>query len=287
MKSKDIFLAIFVVFTWGSYFTVSKIAFSGVPPLLLSALRYFLLFLVTSPFLFKEKIPIKQLFYISSLLFWDLLAINYAIHFSSNLTPIILINQLTIPIASLLGIYILKEAVNFKDFVGIVIALIGIVIVLKFRSTEEVTLVAVIFAFAASILFAYYNLYVKILSKFNFLTVIANMSLWVFPQFLIASVLFEDWACVEIFNMKSLLSLLYIVLVISLLSYYLWFYLLNKYAMSKIVPFILLMPVFGCLISSFAFDNQIDNKVIFGGSLVILGLAIIELRIKNYAQKKL
>ena len=62
-------------------------------------------------------------------------------------------------------------------------------------------------------------------------------------------------------------------------------YLLNKYPLGKVVPFTLLSPLFGCIISVITLGEKIKNNVLWGGALVMLGLILIELN-KNYAQKK-
>lgn len=288
MKVKDILIAIFVVFAWGSYFTVSKVAFLKMPPILLNAIRYFLMFLITSPFLFKEKIPTKKIALISVVLSLDLIVISYAIKLSSNLTPIILINQLSIPIASFLAIYILKETFKIRYLIGTLISLIGIAMVLNFKSFafERANLQALVLALLAAILFAYYNLCAKCMTQFNILSLIANISLWVLPQFLCFSFFFEDWSNAELFSVSSFIPLLYIVVVISLLGYYLWFNLLNKYTMNEVLPFMLLMPVFGCITSSIVYNEKIEIRELLGIILVVLGLTVIELKVKVNDQKK-
>ncbi len=286
MTVKDIFLAVFVALAWGSYFTISKMAFSSFPPLFLSGLRFFLLFLFTSPFLLKEKIPIKKTIYLSIIIFLNLVLINYAIFFSSNLVPIILINQLTVPISVLIGIYCLKEKFYLKDMIGIGVSLIGVAVVIKFRSIDNVSTFSVLLAIAASFLFAVYNLFTKELAKYNILVVIANMSLFLFPQFFLLSFYQESWPSLEAITLAELLTLLYIVIIISLVSDYLWFYLLNKYSMNKVVPFLLLVPIFGCFITAWVFDEQISNEMIVGGLAVILGIVLIELKV-NHAKQKL
>lgn len=286
MERKDILLAIFVALTWGSYFTVSKIALASFPPLFLSFLRFFLVFLLTSRFFFKHKIPFNKIFYLSLVMLLNLLLLNYAIHLSSNLAPIILINELAVPLSSLLGVYFLKEVFNIKDALGTFTALIGLAIVIQTRSTGQVELIAIILAIVAASLFSCYNLIAKQLSHHNSFTVLSRTSLLIFPIFLLLSFYQENWSSLKEIELSSLIALLYTVIIITLTSYYIWFYLLNKYNISKIVPFTLLSPLFGCVITSIILDEHIKISVIIGGFLVILGLSIIHLK-KNYDQKKL
>ena len=68
-----------------------------------------------------------------------------------------------------------------------------------------------------------------------------------------------------------------------------FYYLLTKYDVSKITPLTLLAPVLGIInaliISYFAlidgFSEIISYKIIFGGLLTLLGVAIVMIREKN------
>ncbi len=285
MKLRHVFLAIFVTFAWGSYFTASKIALISFPPFFFAASRFFLLFLITSPFLFKDKLPIKTVFCFSIIILLNMLALNQAINLCISLSPIILINELAVPISTLLGVFFFKEKFALKDALGITIAFIGLAIVIQMRSKEQVCSAAVVFTILASLLFAGYNLMAKKLSCFNILAVISLSSLFIFPIFLTLSFFQENWPAPEEIQLQSILALLYIVMACSLAGHFIWMYLLNKYPMSKVVPFTLLSPVFGCLITIIALNEKIEDSILWGGSLVMVGLIIIELN-KNYAEKK-
>lgn len=286
MERKDILLAISVALAWGSYFTVSKIALLSFPPLFLGFLRFFFVFLFTSPFFFKDNIPYDKVFYLSIVMLLNLLLLNYAIHLSSNLSPIILINELAVPLSSLLGVLFLKEIFNFKDALGTIIALIGLAIVIKTRSTQEVGIIAIILAIAAASLFAYYNLIAKQISHYNIFTLLSRMSLVIAPIFLLLSYCQESWPNIKDISLISSASLLYTVIICTLISHASWFFLLNKYSLNKVVPFTLLSPLFGCIISCIILKEHIKINIILGGFLVILGLSIIQLK-KIYDPKKL
>lgn len=287
MKSKDILLAFLVVTIWGSYFLVTKIALFSFPPMFLSGIRYLLLFVFTCAFLFKEKVPIKKIFLLSIVLFVNLVALNHAILYSSNLAPIILLNELTVPFSVILGIYFLKEKVSLKDIIGIILAIIGSIVVITIRSLESVNSIAIILIILASILFSFYNLIAKELSKFNSLTILAYLSFFTFPQFLLLSYFQETWPNIEEISLSSIIALLYIAIIVTLMGYYLWFYLLNKYPLNKVTPFTLLSPVIGCISSYYTFlEEKIDHIMIIGGAILILGIIIIEYE-RDYGKKKL
>ena len=285
MKFRDIFLAVLVTLIWGSYFTASKIILISFPPLLFAGLRFLLLFIITSPFIFKDRPPIKTVFGFSIIMFLNMIALNHAIGLCMNLSPIILINELVVPLSTLFGIIVFKERFYMKDALGIALAFIGFTLVIKIKTDESTSSIAIILTVIASLLFAGYNLIAKKLASFNIITVISLSSLFTFPMFLILSFFQENWPSLEEIQPESIKALIYIVLIGSLLSHFLWMYLLNKYPLGKVVPFTLLSPLFGCIISVITLGEKIKNNVLWGGALVMLGLILIELN-KNYAQKK-
>lgn len=285
MILKDLLLAIYVAFAWGSYFTASKFVLASFPPLLFVAIRFFLLFLLTLPFFFKAKLPIKKIFLLSIATFFSITFINSSINLSSNLAPIILINEMSVPISSIFGIYFLKEKFLPKDIIGLFIAVIGVAIVIQMRLVEDVSVFAVIMAIFAAFSFAFYNLIAKEISNVKILPLLSHISLFSFPQFFVASFFYERWPTIQELDINSVYALLYIVIAATLITHYIWFYLLNKYPMNKVAPFTLLCPLFGCITTTVILHENIGINVLLGGSLIIIGIGMIEFG-KFYHQQK-
>jgi len=285
MKVIDIFYAIFVTFTWGSYFVASKILLQYFPPFLASALRFFILFLITCPYLLKNRLPLKMVFLMGVVTTLNILFINQAIHLSSKLAPVILINELAVPMSTMLGVFFFKEKFYLRDGLGMVIAFIGSAIVIQLRPTDHVSLDAIMMTIIASALFSCYNLIAKKLSKYNIFALLSLSSAFIFPNFILLSCFQESWPSGKSNLLLALIALFYIVLICSFVSHSLWFYLLKKYPISKVAPFTLLSPVFGCVITALVFNEIIENSTILGGIIVILGLTFIVTGKNNAANK--
>lgn len=285
MKRFDIFLAVIVVLIWGSYFSASKIVLISFPPMLFASLRFFLLFIITSAYIFKEKLPLKDILSFSLIFMFNMFTINRAIDLSLDLTPIILLNELAVPASVLLGIFFFKEKFFLKDLIGIIIALIGFTIVINTRSVQHISLEAIILIILAAISFAFYNLLSKKLASFNALSVISYSSLLIFPVFLTASYFQETWPSLKEIQLESVIALLYLVIIGSLVAFLIWLYLLKIYPMGKVVLFTLLSPVFGCIIVALTLNENIRIHSLLGGAIIITGLIIIEFR-RHYAKKE-
>jgi O-acetylserine/cysteine efflux transporter len=275
---KDIILAIFVAFIWGGYIAISKSALNSFPPLLLGGLRFFIVFIITSPFIFKAKIPKIQITILSVILFLNLLILHHAIKTSNTLMPLIFLNELAVPFSALLGILFLKEKFMLKDGIGIFIAIIGSTFIAKECinnfSFENSTILIII----ASLICAFYNLLAKKIAHYNIFSILSQLSLLTAVQFFIASYFQEDLPLIENIHIHSIYSLIYLSVICSVVGFYIWFYLLNKYPLGKVTPFILLSPIFGCIMTMLVFNEPIDPQIIPSGLLIILGVAIIELQ---------
>jgi O-acetylserine/cysteine efflux transporter len=278
MNFRDILLAIFVAFAWGGYATIGKAALESFPPLLFGGLRFFLVFLITSPFIFKAKIPKLQIIILSIILFLNLFILHHAITSSDTLIPLILINELAVPFSTLLGVFFLKEKIYFKDYIGIIIALIGASFIAMDCFSNFKIISANSLIIIASFTYACYNLIVKKMSHYNILSLLSQLSLLTAIYFFAFSFFQEDLPAYKEITSLSIFALIYSVVICSVMGFYIWFYLLNKYPLGKVIPFTLLSPIFGCMLTILIFNEKIDLKIIPSAILIIIGITIIELK---------
>ena len=101
MKPKHLFLVLFIMLVYGSSYPVGKLGVDNIPPLLFSALRVGLIFLVFLPF-FKFKLPSKEM--INPLILFSLtmgvgtyVSMYFALERLTIVAPIIIGAQLSIP----------------------------------------------------------------------------------------------------------------------------------------------------------------------------------------------
>jgi O-acetylserine/cysteine efflux transporter len=286
MKLRDILLAVFVTFAWGSYFTASKIILVSFPPFLTGGLRFFLLFLITCPFIFKDKIPFKLVLLLACIYFVNVTCLYNAISTAENISPMIFIYQLNIPISILLSLFIFKEKMLITDYIGLLLAFIGLALITNIAHSTQVSFKAVILSISAAFLFASYNMVAKKLSSFNLFALLAQLSLISFPMFFLSSYYSEEWPSLDAVQLISIAGLLYKVIICSFLANFTWFYLLNKYQVSQIMPFALLTPLFGCVVTAILLGEKVSSDTIFGGLCIMFGVAIIEIR-RSYGKKML
>ena len=74
------------------------------------------------------------------------------------------------------------------------------------------------------------------------------------------------------------ISLSYTIIGASLIAYTLWYNLLRRHPISRVVPYTLLAPVVAFSAGAVYLNEPITLIKIIGGTLTILGVAIIEIR---------
>ena len=276
MTLRDFLLALLVSIAWGGYFSTSKIALNSIPPSLFGFLRFFIVFLLTIPHFKKCKIDKKLLLCISTIYFLNTIIIYIATAKSNHLIPLIIMNNLVSPISLFLGYYFLKENLSIGEAIGFFLTIIGAAIVIRYRSVANVNNDAIIFSCCAAFLFSVYNLLLKKIKYTNPLSLISQTSLIVSIFFLITAVYQGELTKITEIETNSFFALAYSVIVTTLIANYLWLYLVAKYPLKKIVPFTILIPIFGSIICITTLNEKINLISMVGIFIVMLGLTIIE-----------
>ena len=62
------------------------------------------------------------------------------------------------------------------------------------------------------------------------------------------------------------------------IGYGAWYWLLKRYAVNQVMPFMLLMPVFGVASGAAFLDEPVTLVLVAGAALTILGIGIILVR---------
>lgn len=285
MPEKDIFIAIFSSFLMSMSIVITKIGLAHFPPLLFAALR----FLVVIPFLPFFPIPKtswKQIFIIS--LCWGIFylgGIHCALAYGVEAGMVTILTQMSVFIGFLFSWLIFQDFPNLEKLLGTFIGICGIVLICSLGDTRE-NFLGIIFVVFASINFAVGSIFVK---KIN--TPPLALNIWINglcfpPMLLIASIGTEpilqpiltatinDWFTIIGAGIFS-----------TILGGLCWVYVLDKYPISTIMPFRLLIPVFGVLLSTLIFTETYEHITWVGSCLVLLGLVISQTTICNSIRK--
>ncbi len=279
MKPLHLMLAILVPAIWGLNFIFIKLALHDVPPILLTALRFLFSAFPAVLFIKKPKIP------------WDLLLgyglFMFGLQFSllfmglqAGIAPGLasLIAQLQIFFSMILAAVFLKEKPSIWQIMGACIAFLGMGYAWM-HLTDTGSTLGFILVVAASLSWGMGNIFVKLINpKTNMMALVIWGSLVACPPLMILSYALEGYdtiiSSITHCSWLTWVSLCYIVYFSTWIGYSAWSWLLRTYCVTTIVPFTLLVPLFGMLGAYLVFSESIQSWKIISALLVLLGLCI-------------
>ena len=156
MSPRDILFASIIVLVWGFNFVALKVSVTEFPPLLLSSMRFFLVFLLLSPWVVKvPRAELKTFLWLSSLFgvgYFGLLYIGMR-HVPAGESSIIA--QLQVPFSTLFAAWFYKEKVDKRTIAGIIIAFAGVMVTIGMPQRAG-SLVAVLLIVIATVMHTRY-----------------------------------------------------------------------------------------------------------------------------------
>ena len=249
MPFRDIILALSVPLLWGIGFVVTKPGMEQFPPMLINGLRWGLSGIILVWWFPIPKKYLKSIFLVSIVA----CTIQYSLTFSGlNLieaSSAVLFVQCEVPFGVLIAYFFLKEKPKLKNLFGILIAFIGLII-LSGSPNLEGKYIGVILVLSGAFTWALGQVLVKPISeKINGVVLTAWIGIFAGPQLIIASQIIEGNALNSILSAdyKAWLIVLYLALLMNALGYSIWYYVLGRYPVNKILPVMLLLPVSGVL----------------------------------------
>lgn len=287
MSFRDTLLALCVVLVWGVNFVVIKLGLEGVPPLLLGALRFCLVAFPAILFIKPPKIPVRKLLlYGLTISFGQFAFLFCALKFGmpAGLASIILQSQAFFTV--LLGALLMKEKVLGNQYVAVVVAIIGMVVLtqgsMQVGEVDHVPLLSFGLMMLAAFSWATGNIVNKSIMQTAPDTPALSLVVWsglvpIVP-FLLSSWLIEGGEAMATglanIQLSNILALMYLAFVATMIGYGLWGYLLSRYPTNKVAPLSLLVPVVGLVTAVLVFDERLSFLQILGAFIMMLAMII-------------
>jgi drug/metabolite transporter (DMT)-like permease len=285
MKVIDLIAGILVMALWGINFSVIKLGVSEIDPLLLTALRFTLVFF---PIIFFVKKPDVSWLYLISygLIFgigiWGMGSWSIDAGLSVGMASVLL--QMNVVIGLFLGYLLLKEAISKQKLLGAFIAMLGLLVSLMV-SDGSVTVMGFILILCAALAWSVSSIILK-RSGTRHVFAFAIWSLLFAPLPLFLIVFFKGGSepftiLTSGLNHRVIFSVLFQAYPVTLLGYWVWNRLLVKYPLTTVAPLTLLVPIFGLLGGAFFYQEQIGLLKALACLLIISGLFIGLIRINK------
>ena len=264
----------------GAYIA-GKFGVNHFPPFFFSALRFLLVFVVLLPF-FRLR-PVARADLKPFLLFCAGMGVGVystmylALSLADGVTAILIGTQFSVPMAALLGMWILGDKINRITWFGIILAFIGVMVV----GFDEAILGYGV-AFSLILLSAFFYAYANVLSQqLGGAIKVLNLNAWmalvsVLPMFAL-SLVFEEgqWDTLASAGVGSWTALLYSAWVVSLVGHVGMFALLRRYPVAEVMPFYVLTPIFGVIGGLLFFSEEPSTKFYIGAVIALVGVWIV------------
>lgn len=280
MSARHIFYAILIALIWGSNFTAIKLSYASFQPFFLLFTRFFL---SAVPFIFfvpRPKASWREVFLIAFFLWiaqFSFLFVGMYLGAQAGLTSIILQSQTIFTM--ILSVLILAYRPLLGEVVGMAIAALGMVGI-GWARYEGGSMIGILTIIPAAFCVSVSNILFAKGSAHNDhpLTMIVWTSFIASPVMLAASLILEGPESImhtlENLTLLSISSTAYTIYLSTLVATSLWAYLLQQYPPSTVVPFTLLIPVFGMAVANQVLDEIYPSKILGMSCIVLLGLAI-------------
>lgn len=310
MTSIHIALAVLVTFIWGVNFTFIAWALESFPPLMLTALRFFFTAIPLVLFLKPPKFNRTLFIYAIGTFVMQYAFVFTAMHLgaSAGLTALLLQTQIFITV--LLAYIILGEAVSRMQIIGMLVGVLGLGVI-ALNLGGDMPLIGFLCILIAAIGWSFGNIASKQASKQAVIKVIQQgsgvplvststgknkasalsaLALVVWGGLIaciiltLSSLIFEPdaWQLATFTQapVKSWLSLGFIVYISTLIGFGLWAHLLSQNIASKVVPFALLVPVFGMITSVLLLGEVVTWWKMLAMILILSGLLLANVKIR-------
>lgn len=277
MKPLDWAAAFAVIFIWALNFIVAKVAVTQIPPNLLLALRFALVAILLARFLRPPGKPWRLIVALSvvlgglhfGLLFFGLQGVD------AGLAAIAI--QLTVPFSLVLATIFYGERPGVLQYLGIAVAFVG-VYVLGGDPTAMPSIPHLLLVITAALAWAFANIIIKRIGVINVFVLNAWVAVFALPQFALASLLLEhgQWAALEAADWRGWGGIVFMAVGASIIAYGMWYYLIRKYEMNRVVPLMLLAPVLAVFLAVLLLDEPLTLRIIVGGVVTLAGVAMIQ-----------
>lgn len=277
MPLRDWLLAIGVVSLWGLNFIAVKVAAQAFPPFLLTSLRFGLVAIFLAPLFRPQPHHWRGIIGVAAVLGVGHFGLMFVGVTGMDAASAAIMTQLGVPFSALLAWIFFGEKLGLGRAGGMILAFGGVALLagepnLKSLAPMGILVVSMLF-WAAS------NVQIKRLGDINPLVLNGWMSVFASPMLLalsfglesghaqVAAHVLDDW--------RPLAAVAFSVVGSSLIAYTIWYGLLRRHPMNKVVPVTLLGPVVAVISGHLVLGEPITWQKIVGGALTILGVAVV------------
>ena len=277
MKPIDVAAAVVVILVWAFNFVVGKVGVGQLPPLLMMALRFTLVAALLAPFLRPIGKPWRLIIALS-VVFGGL---HFGLLFSGlrgvDAGAAAIAIQLAVPFSALLARVFFAERLGTLQLLGMALAFGGVWL-LAGEPSRPTSAVHFIMVVASALAWAMANVIIKWLGRIDVFVLNAWVAALAAPQLLLVTLRVEDghWDAMAAADWRGWGAIVYMAVAASIVAYGLWYWLIRRHEVNRVVPLMLLSPVLAVLFASWMLDEPLTGRILLGGGLTLAGVAMIQ-----------
>ncbi len=278
-KATILALILFVILLWAGNFISIAYIVKEMDVFTALTLRLAFVSLLLSPFL--KSLPSFRDFSFLLLAAIAIVPGHFGLLFLSILSTssvggVSVLIQLAIPFSIIFAWIIFKDKPSPLRIMGLTISFFGIVFLLYDPSLLD-SRDSFIMAIASALCLGIYFNIVKKIKNVKSISVIAWTSLLGVPMMYII-MLFNNNTFSSVLEIKDSLTIwafFYTVIASSIIGHGIWAYLVKTQDISFISPFLLLVPIFAVILSSFILGEEITFRFMIVSSVIIFGIFLV------------
>jgi len=263
-----------VPITWGLGFTLAKIGMEQFSALLIMSIRFGIAGLVLVWFTKPPWGHMREIFVVALIGSTIQYGLTYNGLKGIDASTAAILVQLEGPILALLGTILLKEKLGLTRALGMGLAFLGVFIIAG-EPRLEGHIDSVILLVAGSAVWAVAQIMISRLKGLSGITILAWVAIMAAPQMLIASLIIEDgqWQAITSASLVDWSIIFYLAFIMTVVGYSIWYHLLSSVDVSKISPFLMLLPITSIVAGMILLDEKLTLSMIIGGVMIMTGVA--------------
>ena len=274
MNSKQILLALIVPITWGLGFTLAKIGMEQFSALLIMSIRFGIAGLVLVWFTKPPWGHMREIFVVALIGSTIQYGLTYNGLKGIDASTAAILVQLEGPILALMGTILLKEKLGLTRALGMGFAFLGVFIIAG-EPRLDGHIDSVILLVAGSTVWAVAQIMISRLKGLSGITILAWVAIMATPQMLIASLIIEDgqWQAITSASLVDWSIIFYLAFIMTVVGYSVWYHLLSSVDVSKVSPFLMLLPITSIIAGMILLNEKLTLSMIIGGLMIMTGVA--------------
>ena len=279
MAARDVFLALSVILIWGFNILIVRLVAQELPPLLMTGLRFILAAVLLVPFCPRPKGKMGWTLLLAIVLGVGHFGLLFASLRTLDAATAAIVLQLSVPFSALLALAIYGERPGWIGWLGMALAIGGVAVV-EGGPSQDSNLLGLLLILASTFSWALGNVIVKLMGPVNIMGLNGWVALLAAPMALALSALFETGQveAIATAGWAGWGAVVYTAIMATIVSYAIWYRLVARLSLNRVVPFMLLTPVIAVTGAGLLLGEELTWATLAGGALTILGVAAIQFR---------